>query len=392
MAKPFPAEFRRDVVAVARKGEAPLNQIAKDFGISEATLHNWLKRADIDDGVRPGLTAAESAEIRELKRRNRLLEQENEVLRRAAAYLSQANLRRPGEMSYPLVRDLAAKPAPVRVPVAVTCRVLGFSKQAYYQWLRTPVSDRDIADAYLTNAAVDAHREDPAFGYRFIADELAANGHVASERRVWRLCSAQRLFSVFSKKAGPGRRPGPPVHEDLVARRFTAAGPNRLWLTDLTEHRTSEGKLYLCAVKDVYSNRIVGYSIGDRMKASLAVAALRMAIRRRNCPTGTVVHSDRGSQFRSTRYVRTLANNGLIGSMGRVGACADNAAMESFFSLLQNNVLDTQRWATRQELRLAIVTWIERTYHRRRRQRALGKLTPIEYETLNTPATATAAA
>jgi transposase len=90
--KPFPVEFRRDVVAVARKGEAPLIQIAKDFGIAEATLHNWLKKADIEDGVRPGLTAAEAAEVRELKRRNRLLEQENEVLRRAAAYLSQANL------------------------------------------------------------------------------------------------------------------------------------------------------------------------------------------------------------------------------------------------------------------------------------------------------------
>jgi transposase len=90
--KPFPVEFRRDVVAVARKGEAPLNQIAKDFGISEATLHHWLKKADVEDGVRPGLTAADAAEVRELKRRNRLLEQENEVLRRAAAYLSQANL------------------------------------------------------------------------------------------------------------------------------------------------------------------------------------------------------------------------------------------------------------------------------------------------------------
>jgi transposase InsO family protein len=277
------------------------------------------------------------------------------------------------------------------VSVAVTCRVLGFSKQAYYRWRAKPCSDRDFADAYLTNVAVDTHRDDPAFGYRFIADELAAGGHQASERRVWRLCSQQQLFSAFSKKAGPARKPGPPVHDDLVVRRFTAAKPNRLWLTDLTEHPTGEGKLYLCAVKDVYSNRIVGYSIGDRMKASLAVAALRMAIRRRN-PVGTVVHSDRGSQFRSNQYVRVLANNGLVGSMGRVGACADNAAMESFFSLLQNNVLDSRRWTTRDELRLAIVTWIERTYHRRRRQRPLGKLTPIEFETINNPAAATAAA
>ena len=138
----------------------------------------------------------------------------------------------------------------------------------------------------------------------------------------------------------------------------------------------------MCCVKDVYSRRIVGYSIGDRMKASLAVRALRHAIHQRH-PYGTVVHADRGSQFRSNAYVRTLKNNGLVGSMGRVGAAGDNAAMESFFALLQKNVLNNQRWDTREELRLAIVTWIERIYHRRRRQRALGKMTPIEFEALD---------
>ena len=286
---------------------------------------------------------------------------------------------------YPLVRELAATDAPIRVPVAVTCRVLGFSKQAFYAWAKHPVCDRAWEEAHLINAAVDAHRDDPAFGYRFIADELAAQGFTASERRVWRLCSQQRLWSVFAKKRGLNRKAGPPVHDDLVERDFTATAPNQLWLTDITEHRTNAGKLYLCAIKDVYSNRIVGYSIDSRMKASLAVSALRMAIARRD-PAGTVVHSDRGSQFRSRKFVRVLANNGLVGSMGRVGACGDNAAMESFFSLLQNNVLDTRRWVTREDLRLAIVTWIERTYHRRRRQRRLGKLTPVEYETIMKPA------
>jgi transposase InsO family protein len=120
------------------------------------------------------------------------------------------------------------------------------------------------------------------------------------------------------------------------------------------------------------------------MKASLAVAALQHAVGVRS-PAATIVHSDRGSQFRSRKFVHALSHNGLRGSMGRVGACGDNAAMESFFALLQRNVLDRQRWSTRAELRLAIVTWIERTYHRRRRQRALGKLTPIEFELLHTP-------
>ncbi|SCF44521.1 Transposase InsO and inactivated derivatives [Micromonospora purpureochromogenes] len=284
-------------------------------------------------------------------------------------------------MTYPLVGDLAAD----GIPVAVTCRVLGFSKQAYYAWRANPVRQRDLDDAHLINTALDIHADDPAFGCRFIADELPAHGITAGPNRVGRLCSQQRIWSVFAKRRGLTRRAGPPVHDDLVQRRFVADAPNRLWLTDITEHPTAEGKLYLCAIKDVYSGRIVGYSIDTRMKASLAVAALSNAARLRD-PAGTIVHSDRGSQFRSRKYVKALGRNGLVGSMGRVGACGDNAAMESFFALLQRNVLDRQRWHTRHELRLAIVTWIERTCHRRRRQRRLGKLTPIEFETINQPA------
>jgi transposase InsO family protein len=283
-------------------------------------------------------------------------------------------------MMYPLVRELAVD----GVPVTVTCRVLGFSKQAFYQWRANPISQRDWDDAHLTNAAWNAHHDDPTFGYRFIADELHDAGLAAGENRVWRLCSQQRLWSVFAKKRGLNRKAGPPVHDDLIERDFTATRPNQLWLTDITEHRTDEGKLYLCAIKDVYSNKIVGYSIDSRMKASLAVAAARNAISQRDID-GTIVHSDRGSQFRSKAFVRVLKNNGITGSMGRVGACGDNAAMESFFALLQKNVLDRQRWSTREELRLAIVVWIERTYHRRRRQRRLGKLTPLEFETINGP-------
>lgn len=285
-------------------------------------------------------------------------------------------------MSYPLVRDLAAD----AIPVAVTCRVLGFSRQAFYAWCAAPVSDRELVDAYATNAAFEVHAEDPGFGYRFIADELADAGHDLSERRVWRLCSQARIVSAHARKRGKSRRPGPPVHEDRVERDFTAAGPNQLWLTDITEHHTAEGKLYLCAVKDVWSRRIIGYSIDERMTSHLAVDALRMAVTRRggaDVVAGCVVHSDRGSQFRSRRFVHELAHHGLAGSMGRVASSADNAAMESFFALLQKNVLDQRRWRTRHELRLAIVTWIERTYHRRRRQRALGKLTPVEFETIN---------
>ena len=135
-------------------------------------------------------------------------------------------------MTYPLVGDLAAD----GIPVAVTCRVLGFSKQAFYAWKANPVSQRDWDDAHLINAAYDIHHDDPAFGYRFIADELAAQGITAGANRVARLCSMQRIWSAFAKKRGLSRRSGPPVHDDLVQRQFTAAAPDRLWLTDIERH------------------------------------------------------------------------------------------------------------------------------------------------------------
>ena len=282
-------------------------------------------------------------------------------------------------MMFPLVADLAAEGVPVRL----ACGVLGFSPQAFYKWRARPCSDRDWADAHTINAIVDVHADDPEFGYRFIADELEELGERSCERRVWRLCRQQRVWSTTTKKGrkSSGKTPGPPVHDDLVRRVFAAPAPDLLWLTDITEHPTMEGKLYCCSIKDVFSNRIVGYALGDRMTAQLAVTALRSAIARRQ-PAGTVVvHSDRGGQFRARSFRATLKANGLTGSMGRVAAAGDNAAMESFYSLLQKNVLNRRRrWRTRNELAYEIIFWIEHTYNRRRRQHALGRLTPVEFE------------
>ncbi len=287
------------------------------------------------------------------------------------------------------------------IPVTVTCRVLRLSRQPYYRWLASPITDSEVVEAYRANALFDAHRDDPEFGHRLLADEARDAGEPMADRTAWRITASNCWWSVFGKKRGRNsKKPGPAVHDDLctvtdengrVRHEFTADGPNQLWLTDITEHKTAEGKLYLCAIKDVFGNKIVGYSIDSRMKSSLAVRALENAVAMRGAVAGCVVHSDRGSQFRSRKFLRALSRHHLVGSMGRVASCGDNAAMESFFALLQKNVLDRRSWTSREQLRIAIVTWIERTYHSRRRQAALGRLTPIEFEAIMNTTVALAA-
>ncbi|SJN12054.1 Mobile element protein [Leucobacter sp. 7(1)] len=223
---------------------------------------------------------------------------------------------------YPLVRELAAD----GIPVTVTCRVLKIARQPYYRWLQSPVTAAELVEAYRANALFDAHRDDPEFGYRFLVDQAREAGELMADRTAWRICSDLGWWSAFGKpKRGKAKKPGPPVHDDLctvvdekgrVRHVFEADASNELWLTDITEHHTGEGKLYVCAIKDVYSNRIVGYSISDRMKSRLAVAALNNAVARRGDVAGCIVHSDRGSQAvfnRSSQHRRIGVSDERVG-------------------------------------------------------------------------------
>jgi len=221
-------------------------------------------------------------------------------------------------MMYPLVRELAVD----GIPVTVTCRVLKIARQPYYRWLAAPVTDTDWVSAHRANALFDAHHDDPEFGYRFLADEARDEGQPMADRTAWRLCSANGWWSAFGKKRGRNgkkRKPGAPAYDDLVRRNFAAEAPNRLWLVDITEHVTGEGKLYLCAIKDVFSNRIVGYCMDSRMKSRLATTALHNAVARRGEVAGCVLHTDRGSQFRSRKFVHALGRREMVGSMGESG-------------------------------------------------------------------------
>lgn len=206
---------------------------------------------------------------------------------------------------------MAATGAPIRVPVAVACRVLGLSTQGYYKWLKDPVCQRDWDDAHLIDVLYDLHADDATLGYRFLTDELdLEHGITVGENRVHRLCRIAGITASHHKKRSKAGSTGPAPHDDLLAvvdehgvvrHEFVADEPNKVWLWDISEHPTREGKLYICAIKDVFSNKIVGYSIDTRMKSSLARAAMRNAIALRSS-TGTVCHSDRGGQFQAGGY------------------------------------------------------------------------------------------
>ena len=281
-------------------------------------------------------------------------------------------------MRYRLVRELAAD----GVVVAVACRVLAVSTAGYYEWGERAPSARAVADQALSEQIVEIHAMSRgSYGAPRVHAELRlGQGVRCGRKRVARLMRSAGLHGIYRRR-GRHARPAPAVHDDLVRRRFVADAPDRLWLTDITEHPTREGKVYCAAVLDVYSRRIVGWSIADHLRTELVVDALEMARWRRQSTRGeTVVHSDRGSQYTSWAFGHRLRTAGLLGSMGRVASAVDNSMMESFFGTLQLELLDRRSWTTRAGLASAIFEWIEGWYNPRRRHTSIGDLSPVEYE------------
>lgn len=261
--------------------------------------------------------------------------------------------------------------------------MLKVSRSGYYDWLDRPPSARDLADAYLANTIVDIHRDSRcSYGAPRVHAELRLGlGVRVGRKRVAKLLRLTGRRGIAHRNKRRRHRPAEAVHADLVPRKFTAAGPDLLWCTDITEHPTRCGKVYCCAVLDVFTRQVVGWSIADHMRSDLVLDALQMAIWRRRPQPGTVVHADRGSQYTSWVFGHRLREAGLLGSMGRVASSVDNSMIESFWSTMQRELLDIRAvWETPEQLGSAIFEWIEAWYNPRRRHTALGMLSPIDYE------------
>ncbi len=264
---------------------------------------------------------------------------------------------------------------------------MGLSRSTYYKIKHHRPTDREIRHVLLADAIADIHaRSRGTYGMLRIRAALEIEqGLVVNKKLVWKIMRQLGLKGLPGPRKGVKNLKNAPTCEDLVQRRFAASAPNELWLTDITEHPTAEGKLYCCVVLDLFSRKVVGWAIDRRCEAALVNDALAKAGTSRPSGPATVIHSDHGSQFTSWAFTENVRRLGLISSMGTVGDCYDNAPMESFWGSMQIELLNRQHWRTNLELAIAIADYIEHFYNPARRHSALGYLTPNEFEDLHSP-------
>lgn len=270
--------------------------------------------------------------------------------------------------------------------VRAMCRVLGVSASGFYAWRERAPSQRSIANTVMTERIRQVHKDSyESYGMPRVRAELIEQGVSISRQRVARLMrqagihgiSKRRGFTVTTRR---DKRQAPA--NDLVNRRFHATGPNQLWVADMTYVPTWMGFLYLAVVIDVWSRRVVGWSMGERMTADLVLAALNMALEQRK-PKGVIHHSDQGSQYTSLAFGERCRQMQVRPSMGAVGDAYDNAMAESFFASLEGELIERSTFQSKAQARMAVFTWIEGWYNPRRRHSGLGYLSPLNFERSN---------
>jgi len=259
------------------------------------------------------------------------------------------------------------------------------SRSAYYEFKYHVPSDREMRRLLLTDLVADVHaRSRGTYGMlRVTAALRREHDMVVNKKLVWSIMKELGIKGLPGPKRHKKNLVNVATEEDLVQRNFTVDRPNVLWLTDITEHPTKEGKLYCCCVLDAFSRRVVGWSIDRRCDTALVNDAVMMASESRATGPGSVIHSDHGSQFTSWGFSELIRAKGMLGSMGTIGDCYDNAPMESFWGSMQIELLNRKKWRTKIELSIAIAEWIEHFYNPERLHSSLGYVPPIEFEDLH---------
>lgn len=268
-------------------------------------------------------------------------------------------------------------------PIVVMCRVLDVSESGFYAWRKRPVCQHQREDAQLTEEIRQEFRAHQGrYGSPRLHAELRDRGRSVARKRVARLMREAGLYAKRKRRGAltTRRDPSHPVAPNLLNREFTASAPNKKWVTDITYIPTMQGWLYLAVILDLYSRMVVGWSMSGNCDEELVEHALDQALARRRPKAGLLHHSDRGSQYTSKAYQACLEQAGIQSSMSRKGNCWDNAAMESFFGTVKDECVGSTIYASHDEARLELFTYMEVYYNRVRRHSTLGYVSPFNYE------------
>nr|WP_252386183.1 IS3 family transposase [Escherichia coli] len=369
----FSAEFKRESAQLVVDQKYTVADAAKAMDIGLSTMTRWVKQLrDERQGKTPKASpiTPEQIEIRKLRKKLQRIEMENEILKKGV-------LRKAVRLRYAFIRDNTCC-----WPVRLLCRVLDVHPSGFYAWLQQPHSQRHQADLRLTGQIKQFWLESGCvYGYRKIHLDLRDSGQQCGVNRVWRLMKRVGIKAQVGYRSPRARKGEASIMSpNRLQRQFNPDAPDERWVTDITYIRTHEGWLYLAVVVDLFSRKIIGWSMQSRMTKDIVLNALLMAVWRRNPEKQVLVHSDQGSQYTSHEWQSFLKSHGLEGSMSRRGNCHDNAVAESFFQLLKRERIKKKIYGTREEARSDIFDYIEMFYNSKRRHGSSEQMSPTEYE------------
>ncbi|EHU0260921.1 IS3 family transposase [Salmonella enterica subsp. enterica serovar Alachua] len=369
--KRYPEEFKIEAVKQVVDRGYSVSSVATRLDITTHSLYAWIKKYGPDSSTNKEQSDAQ-AEILRLQKELKRVTDERDIFKK-----SRGVLRKAVRLRYAFIRDNTHC-----WPVRLLCRVLDVHPSGFYAWLQQPHSQREQANQMLTGQIKQFWLESGCvYGYRKIHLDLRDTGQQCGVNRVWRLMKRAGIKAQVGYRS-PRARKGEDsiVAPDRLQRQFNPDAPDERWVTDITYIRTHEGWLYLAVVVDLFSRKVIGWSMQPRMTKEIVLNALLMALWRRNPQKAVLVHSDQVSQYTSYEWQSFLKSHGLEGSMSRRGNCHDNAVAESFFQLLKRERVKKKIYGTREEARSDIFDYIEMFYNSKRRHGSSDKMPPTEYE------------
>jgi putative transposase len=366
----FSEEFKRDAVRQITERGYPVAEVSQRLGVSPHSLYEWKKKFSSASGNQG---SDQADEIRQLNKELARVTEERDILEKIDRVFRQRC-----KVKYAFVAQHQKQ-----FSVRMMCRLFRIHPSGFYAWLRMPLSKRACEDKRQIDLLQTAWEESgKVYGYRKLHDDLLDHGETCCPNRVARLTRIAGIKAQIGYKRRPGIYGGRPsiVIDNTLDRQFDVAAPDKAWVTDITYIRTNEGFAYLAVVIDLYSRRVIGWSMQSRQTTDVVLQALLMAVWRRKPKEKVLVHSDQGSQFTSMDWASFLKHHNLVHSMSRRGNCHDNAVAESFFNLLKRERIRRKVYRSRDEARQDVFDYIEMFYNPKRKHVRNGMLSPVEFE------------